>query len=157
MTNPTGLNIVKWNILLFIWADDVLYSKDLQPPTFFSFLFFFFFFFFFVNLHFLWACNRYMQSLPSLRLYITIQKTKLCHLYFLPRTRKLKMLAIYCYLSPACFSVFLHYKGSEEIKTLWTFYRLMCCFPTPISDMIKWGLFTLSALAFKNDRHSLKT
>ena len=153
MTNPTGLNIVKWNILLFIWADDVLYSKDLQPPTFFSFLFFFFF----VNLHFLWACNRYMQSLPSLRLYITIQKTKLCHLYFLPRTRKLKMLAIYCYLSPACFSVFLHYKGSEEIKTLWTFYRLMCCFPTPISDMIKWGLFTLSAFAFKNDRHSLKT
>ena len=156
MTNPTGLNIVKWNILLFIWADDVLYSKDLQPPTFFSFLFFSFFFFF-VNLHFLWACNRYMQSLPSLRLYITIQKTKLCHLYFLPRTRKLKMLAIYCYLSPACFSVFLHYKGSEEIKTLWTFYRLMCCFPTPISDMIKWGLFTLSAFAFKNDRHSLKT
>ena len=155
MTNPTGLNIVKWNILLFIWADDVLYSKDLQPPTFFSFLFFLFFFF--VNLHFLWACNRYMQSLPSLRLYITIQKTKLCHLYFLPRTRKLKMLAIYCYLSPACFSVFLHYKGSEEIKTLWTFYRLMCCFPTPISDMIKWGLFTLSAFAFKNDRHSLKT
>ena len=154
MTNPTGLNIVKWNILLFIWADDVLYSKDLQPPTFFSFLFFSFFF---VNLHFLWACNRYMQSLPSLRLYITIQKTKLCHLYFLPRTRKLKMLAIYCYLSPACFSVFLHYKGSEEIKTLWTFYRLMCCFPTPISDMIKWGLFTLSAFAFKNDRHSLKT
>ena len=152
MTNPTGLNIVKWNILLFIWADDVLYSKDLQPPTFFSF-----FFFFFVNLHFLWACNRYMQSLPSLRLYITIQKTKLCHLYFLPRTRKLKMLAIYCYLSLACFSVFLHYKGSEEIKTLWTFYRLMCCFPTPITDMIKWGLFTLSAFAFKNDRHSLKT
>ena len=156
MTNPTGLNIVKWNILLFIWADDVLYSKDLQPPTFFSFLFFSFFFFF-VNLHFLWACNRYMQSLPSLRLYITIQKTKLCHLYFLPRTRKLKMLAIYCYLSLACFSVFLHYKGSEEIKTLWTFYRLMCCFPTPITDMIKWGLFTLSAFAFKNDRHSLKT
>ena len=156
MTNPTGLNIVKWNILLFIWADDVLYSKDLQPPTFFSFLFFSFFFFF-VNLHFLWACNRYMQSLPSLRLYITIQKTKLCHLYFLPRTRKLKMRAIYCYLSLACFSVFLHYKGSEEIKTLWTFYRLMCCFPTPISDMIKWGLFTLSAFAFKNDRHSLKT
>ena len=154
MTNPTGLNIVKWNILLFIWADDVLYSKDLQPPTFFSFLFFSFFF---INLHFLWACNRYMQSLPSLRLYITIQKTKLCHLYFLPRTRKLKMLAIYCYLSLACFSVFLHYKGSEEIKTLWTFYRLMCCFPTPISDMIKWGLFTLSAFAFKNDRHSLKT
>ena len=152
MTNPTGLNIVKWNILLFIWADDVLYSKDLQPPTFFSF-----FFFFFVNLHFLWACNRYMQSLPSLRLYITIQKTKLCHLYFLPRTRKLKMLAIYCYLSLACFSVFLHYKGSEEIKTLWTFYRLMCCFPTPITDMIKWGLFTLSAFAFKNDRHCLKT
>ena len=151
MTNPTGLNIVKKNILLFIWADDVLYSKDLQPPTFFSF------FFFFVNLHFLWACNRYMQSLPSLRLYITIQKTKLCHLYFLPRTRKLKMLAIYCYLSLACFSVFLHFKGSEEIKTLWTFYRLMCCFPTPITDMIKWGLFTLSAFAFKNDRHSLKT
>ena len=122
-----------------------------------NFLFFLSFFFFFVNLHFLWACNRYMQSLPSLRLYITIQKTKLCHLYFLPRTRKVKMLAIYCYLSLACFSVFLHYKGSEEIKTLWTFYRLMCCFPTPITDMIKWGLFTLSAFAFKNDRHSLKT
>ena len=112
-------------------------------------------FFFFFNLHFLWACNRYMQSLPSLRLYITIQKTKLCHLYFLPRTRKLKILAIYCYLPLARFSVFffsIYYvnitKVPKKLKPLWTFYRLMWCFPTAITDMIKWGLFTLSAFAF---------
>ena len=68
MTNPTGLNIVKWNILLFIWADDVLYSKDLQPPTFFSFLFFLFFFFFckfalFVSMQSLYAVSPLTQAL----------------------------------------------------------------------------------------------
>ena len=64
MTNPTGLNIVKWNILLFIWADDVLYSKDLQPPTFFSFFFFFFCkFALFVSMQSLYAVSPLTQAL----------------------------------------------------------------------------------------------
>lgn len=73
------------NILLFIWGDDVLYSKE-HPPTFFFFF------------HFLWACKRYMQSVSSVRLYITIQKTKLRHLYFLPTATKLKILYVVLYL-----------------------------------------------------------
>ena len=115
------------NILLFIWGDDVLYSKE-HPPTFFFF-------------HFLWACKRYMQSVSSVRLYITIQKTKLRHLYFLPTATKLKILYVVLYLLHVFLlfvSVFFFFfstyyinitKVPKKIKTLWTFYRLMWRFP----------------------------